>query len=255
MRFLFAHYNQLPPSSITQQNIIDYICFIIREHRVGREKCHQVAQSCSFFYQHVFPSAYVNPTAFFPRRVQKLPPIFSVDQIQQLLGVVTNQKHLMMISLMYGSGLRLNELRKLKILDIDGSSYQIKVTAGKGGKDRFTILPRNLLTPLREYYKNRKPLVYLFEGQTPGLPMSEYSIQHCIQVNLAKIGLKGRHFSAKALRHSFATHLLDTGTDIFMIKELLGHNHFATTMVYLHLQQSKRQSIISPFDTIMHTNE
>ena len=251
MRFIFSHYYDRLPSQISQQDIVSYICFIIKEHGVGREKCHQAAQACSFYFKHVYPSPFIIPAAFYPRKTHKLPQVFSVMQIQQLLSVITNHKHLMMVSLFYGTGMRMNELRHVKLSDIDSKSYQIKVVAGKGGKDRFTILPKHLLEPLRDYYKASRPAVYLFEGQRKGLAMHERSIQHFIQTYIVKIGLGGKDYSAHTLRHSFATHLLDTGTDIHTIKELLGHSNLATTMIYLHLQQTKRSGIVSPFDTIM----
>ena len=251
MRFLFSHYYDLLPSAISQQDIINYICFIIKEHGVGREKCHQVAQACSFYYKHVYPSAFIVPSAFYPRKTHKLPQVFSVAQIHQLLGVIGNQKHLMVVSLFYGSGVRMNELRNIKLTDIDSKSYQLKVVAGKGGKDRFTILPKDLLEPLRMYFKSYRPKTYLFEGHRAGAPMHERSIQHFLQLYITKIGLGGKDYSAHTLRHSFATHLVDAGTDIHTIKELLGHSNLDTTMIYLHLQQSKRSAIVSPFDAVM----
>jgi site-specific recombinase XerD len=251
MRFLFSHYHDVLPESISQQDIINYISFIIKEHGVGREKCHQVAQACSFFYKHVYPSPFIVPSAFYPRKLHKLPQVFSVPQIEQLLSVISNEKHKMIVSLFYGSGLRMNELRNIRLCDIDSSSYQLKVVKGKGGKDRFTILPKHLLEPLRQYYKSTRPQVYLFEGQRKGLPMHERSIQHFLQLYITKIGLGQKDYSAHTLRHSFATHLLDAGTDIHTIKELLGHSNLDTTMIYLHLQQSKRAAIVSPFDAVM----
>ena len=251
MRFLFAHYYELLPADITQQHIINYISFIIKAHGAGRQKCHQVAQSCSFYFKYVYPTPFIVPAAFYPRKTHKLPQVFSVAQLQQLLSVITNQKHLMMVSLFYGTGLRMNELRNIKLSDVDSKSYQIKVVAGKGGKDRFTILPKHLLESLRNYYKAVRPPVYLFEGQRKGHPMHERSIQHFMQTYITRIGLGGKDYSAHTLRHSFATHLLDSGTDLHTIKELPGHSNIATTMIYLHLQQSKRAAIVSPFDAVM----
>jgi integrase/recombinase XerD len=250
MRFLFAHYHDLLPDSIGQQDIINYICHIKKEHQVGREKCHQVAQSCSFYFKHVFPNPFVVPTAFYPRKTQKLPKVFTVEQIKQLLGVISNEKHRMMISLFYGTGLRMAEMCNLKIAAIDSKNFQVKVVNGKGGKDRFTILPKKLLEPLRNYYKNYRPLVYLFEGQTKGKPMHERSVQHFIEQNIKEMGLGGQDYSGHTLRHSFATHLLESGADLHTIKELLGHSSLATTMVYLHLQNSKRSGLSSPFDNL-----
>ena len=110
--------------------IVNYISFIIQEHGVGREKCHQVAQACSFYFKYVYPSAFIVPSAFYPRRSHKLPQVFSVALIQQLLALITNQKQLMMVSLFYGTGLLMNGLRNIKLTDIDSKSYQIKVVAG-----------------------------------------------------------------------------------------------------------------------------
>lgn len=255
MRFLFAHYNDVVPTSINTQDIVNYMAFVVKEHGVGREKCHQVAQACSFYYKYVFPSSFVVPSAFYPRKQHKLPQIFTVEQIQQLLAVITNNKHLMMVSLFYGTGLRMNELKHLKITDIDSARYQVKVVMGKGGKERFTLLPKHLLEPLRAYYKAHRPKVYLFEGQAPGKPMHERSIQHFLQTYITKIGLGGQDYSAHTLRHSFATHLLDNGTDIHAIKELLGHSNLSTTIIYLHLQSKKRAAICSPFDVMKDVSQ
>ena len=250
MRFLFAHYPDVVPECISQNDIINYINHLIKAYGVGREKCHQVAQSCSFFFKYVMPSPFIVPSQFYPRKEHKLPRVFSTNQIQQLLSAVTNIKHRMMLSLFYGAGLRMNELRHVRLSDIDSTSFQIKVVAGKGRKDRFTLLPKHLLEPLRDYYRQNKPRVFLFEGQRPGEPMHERSIQHFVQRYVKMIGLAGQDYSAHTLRHSFATHLLDAGTDIHTIKELLGHSNLKTTMIYLHLQQSKRAALVSPFDAV-----
>ena len=255
MRFLFAHYHDMPPAAITQQHIINYICFIVKAHGVGREKCHQVSQSCSFYYQHVFPSPFIIPTAFHPRKQHKLPQVFTVDQITALLGSIVNSKHRMMVSLFYGSGLRMNEMANLRLCDMDSPDFRIKVCTAKGGKERYTLLPQGLLEPLRAYYRQYRPKVYLFEGQLSGKPMHVRSIQHFIHAYIDKIGLGGKDYSAHTLRHSFATHLLDGGADIHTIKELLGHNNISTTMVYLHLQQAKRSAIVSPFDAMQKVKQ
>lgn len=191
MRFIFAHYPDLLPASITSQHIVSYINFIITAHGVGREKCHQVAQSCSFFFKHVLPSPFVIPSQFYPRKENKLPRVFSVAEVKQLLTVIPNLKHRVMTGLFYGTGLRINELVHVKIDDIDSKSFQIKVT-GKGRKDRYTLLPKQLLEDLRKYYLQHKPQTYLFEGQTAGKPMHPRSIQHFIQRYITLIGLGER---------------------------------------------------------------
>ena len=252
MRFLFGHYPDMPVAAITGRHIIDYINYIIKEHGVGREKCHQAAQACSFFFKHVHPTPLIIPSQFYPRKEHKLPRVFSPAQIKQLLSVISNLKHRMIISLFYGTGLRMNELRNVRLCDIDSKLFQVKVVSGKGRKDRFTLLPKHLLEDLRKYYLADKPLVYLFEGQVKGQPMHERSIQHFVHRYITMIGLGKQDFSAHTLRHSFATHLLDAGTDIHTIKEPLGHSNLGTTMIYLHLQQSKRACLVSPFDAVIN---
>lgn len=128
---------------------------------------------------------------------------------------------------------------------------QSKVVQGKRNKDRFTILRKFILDDLREYYRNHRPKEYLFEGYIPDRPMHERGIGHMMIRCMKVSGFPGRGFSAHTLRHSFATHLLDQGVDIHTIKELLGHTKLETTMIYLHLQQSKRAALVSPLDFIM----
>lgn len=250
MRLLFSYYNDIDPRRIKTQDIIDYIQYIKSVYKVGREKCHQVAQSCSFFYKHVIPSSFIVPSSFYPRKECKLPTLLSEEEVKKLISSVDHPKHKMMISLFYGTGLRMNELRLLEPHHIDSKLYQIKVMNGKGARERYTILPKALLEPLREYYKRYRPKKYLFEGQKVGYPMHERSIQHFIHEAIKRLGWDGRDISAHTLRHSFATHMLDHGTDIHSIKTLLGHSKLETTMVYLHLSKTKRLLLVSPFDRI-----
>jgi site-specific recombinase XerD len=123
---------------------------------------------------------------------------------------------------------------------------------GKGARDRYTLLSQRCLETLRAYYRDCKikPKTYLFEGQEPGNPMHERSIQHAMVMVYQRAGLQHKPKKVHCLRHSFATHLLDSGTDIHTIKELLGHSKIETTMVYLHLQSRKRNALVSPLDVI-----
>lgn len=250
MRFVFAYYNDISPGTIGQQAIINYLIFIKKEHGVGRDKCRMVAASCSFFFRHILPTPYVTPHEFYPRKEFRLPDILSVGQVEKLLSSVANLKHRAIIALLYGTGIRLGELRFLEMEAIDRRQLQLKVVAGKGRKDRFTILPVSILGLLGDYYRLHRPKRYLFEGQTPGMPMNDRSIQHAIRQAMLAAGLERHRFSAHSLRHSFATHLLDSGTDIHTIKELLGHSKIETTMVYLHLTRQKREKLVSPLDLL-----
>jgi integrase/recombinase XerD len=251
VRFLFSYFNDLDPLSIGQDEIVLYINYLRSGLNLGRAKCRIAAQSFSFFFKHVLRKPYALPSKLFPRKEHTLPEILSPDQAQHLFGAVNNIKHRCMIGLFYGAGLRLNELRLLKVKSIDSQGMQIKIVQGKGNKDRITILPKFLLEDLRRYYKQNRPKEFLFEGYIPDRPMHERAIGHAVTQCMKVAGFQGKGFSAHTLRHSFATHLLDQGCDIHTIKELLGHTKLETTMIYLHLQQSKRAALISPLDAIM----
>jgi len=250
MRYIFSFYNEKDPTQIDQDDIIRYLNFIKAQFGSGYDKCRMVAQSCSFFYKNILRVPYVVPSAFYPRREFKLPNILSGQQVKHLLGNTPNFKHKCLLSMFYGTGLRLDEMCHLKMNCIDAKNAQLKVENGKGNKDRFTILPKKLLEDLRIYYKKERPKVYLFEGRKSGFPMSNGAMQVAVRNAMTNAGFEKGRFSAHSLRHSFATHLLDAGADLHSIKVLLGHSKIETTMIYLHLQQSKRAQIVSPFDQL-----
>jgi site-specific recombinase XerD len=255
MRLLFGYYYDMDPADLDQKDLIRYLNFIKKEHGVGRDKCRLFAASCSFFYKFVLRSPVVFATELYPRKEFKLPEILSQEQVIMLLSRIVNPKHKLMIALFYGTGMRLNELCHLKMEQIDRKNSQIKILCGKGNKDRFTLLPKYLLPEMEAYYRQYRPKIYLFEGQTLGLPMSDRSIQHAVSLCMKMAGFEKFGFSSHSLRHSFATHLLDQGNDIHTIKELLGHSKIETTMIYLHLQQKKRATLCSPLDFLMNEND
>lgn len=208
------------------------------------------AQSISFFFRHVLKIAYVIPSVIYPRKSTTLPAVMSAEEIKTLIDSVTNIKHRSIIMLLYSSGMRLCEIAALKITDIDSKLMRIKIVQGKGAKDRFTILSQQVLMELRAYYLIYKPKEYLFNGYQPGKRYSMRSIQHLMQKALIKIGLDSKNYSVHTIRHSFATHLVDNGTDLHTVKELLGHSSLQTTMQYLHLTSTRIDKVISPYDRL-----
>ena len=146
--------------------------------------------------------------------------------------------------------MRLSEIASLKIADIDSKSMRIKVVQGKGAKDRFTILSQQVLLELRAYYIIYKPKEYLFNGYTSGKPLSARSIQHLVQKSLIELGLNGKGYTVHTIRHSFATHLVDNGTDLHTVKELLGHSTLQTTMRYMHFTTKRIQGVVNPYDVL-----
>lgn len=253
LRYLFSYYNDVHPDDIGQKNILDYIIYIKQTFNASKPKCRMAAQAFSFYYKNVLKKEYELPSKLYPKRDFKLPMVMSQQEVLQLFAGVTNLKHRAIIGLLYGSGLRLNELRQLHISDIqtkDVVSPRVHVRMGKGNRERYTLLPTSLLSDLRAYYLKFKPAEFLFNGHKTGQPMNERSIQHIDEQCLNRSGLCGKGYSVHTFRHSFATHALDNGNDIHTIKELLGHSNISTTTIYLHLQQSKRACLQSPMDVL-----
>jgi integrase/recombinase XerD len=152
---------------------------------------------------------------------------------------------------LYGSGMRISELSALKINHIESNNKRIKIVEGKGNKDRYTLLPMHLLDSLRQFYiEEGKPTTYLFTSKQTKKAMHVRSMQVVVNSAMAKAGFKNNNYTAHTLRHSFATHMLDNGNNIHVIKTLLGHSKLETTMIYLHLQKHTQLGIVSPFDVV-----
>jgi integrase/recombinase XerD len=183
------------------------------------------------------------------KKDKKLPVVLSKQECKELFKAPRNLKHRFILTMAYGAGLRMNELRLLKITDVDVQRMQVHIRQGKGRKDRYAPLSKLLAEKLPMYLEAAKPQTWLFEGNTPGQPMGERSIQYIINEALPKTGIS-KQVSMHTLRHSFATHLLEDGIDIHSIQHLLGHADLVTTMVYLHVAQVKVKPVHSPLDTL-----
>jgi site-specific recombinase XerD len=185
------------------------------------------------------------------KKKQTLPVVLSKDECKALFKAPRTLKHRFLLAFAYSAGLRMNELRLLKIADVDVNRKQIHVRQGKGKKDRYVVLSKIIAEKLPLYLNEVKPKVYLFEGLTPSEPMGQRSIQYVINEALPKTSIQ-KAVSMHTLRHSFATHLLEDGIDIYSIQKLLGHSHIQTTIIYLHIAQVKPQLAHSPLDSLYH---
>lgn len=255
LRYLFAYYAEVEPQNFTEDMVMQYLLYLTKTLGCSRVKCKMAAQSISFFFRHVLKQAYVIPTVIYPRKSTKLPAVMSASEIKTLIDGVKNMKHRTIIMLLYSTGMRLSEIARLKITDIDSKNMRIKVVQGKGAKDRYTILSELVLQELRDYYIIYKPKVYLFNGNRPTGPMSMRNIQHLVQKALAQIGLGSKNYTVHTIRHSFATHLVDNGTNLHTVKELLGHSNLQTTLRYLHLTSTRIQGIANPYDLLPGSKE
>ncbi|ADY51152.1 integrase family protein [Pseudopedobacter saltans DSM 12145] len=183
----------------------------------------------------------------YPKRsFSKLPKFFSKEEVRKLLDSTENLKHKAMLMTIYSCGLRLNELLNLRISDIRSSDKIIRINQSKGNKDRIVSLPDKLLTILRDYYQVYKPSHYLFEGEKRNR-YSERSVQLVLKKALAKAKIKTEG-TVHSLRHSYATHLIQSGIDVRIVQELLGHENIKTTMIYTHITDIDKKRTPSPLD-------
>ena len=257
VRYICTYYPDLSPREWTDRHIIDYMVYLKTVHQVSYSKSKMAAQSIAFFVRHVLKRPYVVPSKLYPKREFKLPNFLTKEEMQKLINSCRSPKQKAIVELFYSSGLRLEELRMLKLSDVDSKNNRLFVRCGKGRKDRYTLLSKRVIETLRNYYRKQKvkPGVYVFEGTKPGEPMWAGAIQYSVRLAYKYAGLSHKGHKTHALRHSFATHLLDAGVDIHTIKELLGHSDIKTTMVYLHLQTTKRNLIVNPLDELFNEND
>ena len=184
-----------------------------------------------------------------PKRAKVLPNVLSKEEVKKILDAHSNLKHKAMLSMIYSCGLRRGVLLNLKFSDIDSKRNIVLLKNAKGKKDRIAPLSPKILAMLRTYYKEYKPKNWLFEGQKQGEQYSEKSLQSVLKQALQKVGIT-KPVTLHWLRHSYATHLLESGTDLRYIQELRGHSSSKTTEIYTHVSTKNIQQIKSPFDDL-----
>ena len=246
---LFLEYvSILKKNKIDDSDIQNYLYYCKSERNYSYSSMKHVVASISYLYSKVLNKPKPKALDVKFRKPTTLPTILSVNEIAKLLKVINNLKHKTILVLIYSAGLRLGELLSLELGDIDSSTMKIHIRGAKGKKDRYVMLSENVLVLLREYYKKYKPQKYIFEGQG-GEKYSPKSVQSVFKRALKKAGIK-KKATVHTLRHSFATHLLDDGTDIRYIQELLGHKRLGTTQIYTHVSSYSINKIKSPADRL-----
>jgi len=233
-----------------EEEIRKYLYHIKTVRHYSSSNLSQAFSAIKFLYRETLKMPLELKTLKGPRHAHKLPVVLSGKEIKQIFAAVENTKHRLVLMTAYSAGLRLSEVTHLKVSDIDSSRMLIRVEQGKGKKDRYTLLSKLLLDRLRDYWRLYRPPLWLFPGSAPDKPIADTSIQKVFQRARHKAGIR-KPASVHTLRHSFATHLLEQGVDIFTIKELLGHSTIMTTLQYLHLQQNKRSTIVNPIDRLL----
>ncbi len=240
-----------PVASLTTDELKRYLQYCMEKEGLKENSVHSRINALKFYYEQVENQPQLFLDIPRPKKPFQLPRFFNQTEIAAIIKAVGNLKHRVMLMLAYSAGMRVSEVVSIKTRNIDSKRMCILIERAKGKKDRMVALSPVLLVMLREYWKQFKPKKegYLFEGQYEGKPYSSRSLQFVIDRAKKKAGIL-KPGSIHALRHSFATHLLDKGTDVTMIMKLLGHNDIKTTLRYLHVTNRDMLQVFSPLDDL-----
>lgn len=240
------YYHARPIDEITEKEILAYLRYLVQERAVSTSYQNQAINAIKFYYEQVLEG---NRRFYYverPFKERTLPTVLSEQEVQAILHRIDNLKHKCLLLVLYSAGLRVGELLKLELGDVDSDRMQIHVRQAKGKKDRITLLSSKTWQYLQACLGIYVPRQYLFEGE-PGKAYSLSSVRAIYQEAIRKAGIQKR-VTLHTLRHSFATHLLERGTDLRYIQTLLGHNSPKTTEIYTHISTKALSQVISPLD-------
>ncbi|ASV31499.1 tyrosine-type recombinase/integrase [Maribacter cobaltidurans] len=242
--FRFQHPKAI--NTITEKDIFKFNTDYIMAKRFSYTYQNQAINAIKLFYRNKSNSLLVPENLERPKKSRRLPDVLAIEEIKLILGLTSNLKHRTLLSLIYSCGLRIGEALKLKVRDIDRKRRFMHIRAAKGAKDRYVPIPVRMIVLLTEYIECYGPENYLFEGQNGGM-YTAVSARQVLKRSLQKAGIR-KSITLHTLRHSHATHLLENGTDLRFIQELLGHNSPKTTMIYTHVSTTSLDKIKNPFD-------
>jgi site-specific recombinase XerD len=246
---LFEKYTNKSLEKIQEEDIKEYILYLIKVKDVSHSNINQTINCLKLFCAFILERENIIFKIPRPKKEKKLPNILSIEEIIAIMKATKNEKHKTILYLIYSSGLRVSEVVNITLTDIDSDRMLIKVKQSKGRKDRYTLLSNKALIQLKKYYGLYKPKKWLFEGQEDDNQLTTRSVQRIFKCSCDHAGIH-KDVSVHSLRHSFATHLLESGTDIRYIQELLGHSSLKTTEIYTHVTNRSIRKIVSPLDNI-----
>lgn len=249
LKSFLVFYNKKPIQSITNEDVIIFNNEYIIKNKLSESYQNQIVNAIKLYFKIIRETKIDIEKIHRPKRAKTLPNVLSKEEVKAILEAPTNIKHKMMLSLIYSCGLRSGELLALEPKHIDSKRNIVLLKNSKGKKDRIAPLSPKILELLRSYYLMYKPVKYLFEGNIVGEPYSEKSLQQVMKQSIQKANIS-KPATLHWLRHSFATHLLESGTDLRYIQELLGHSSSKTTEIYTHVSTKNIQQIRSPFDDL-----
>jgi integrase/recombinase XerD len=253
VRNFIGHFGQ-SPKEIGKEEIRAYLYYLIKDRSASQCVVAQTYSALKFFYEITLErdwNGFRIPRVKTPR---KLPVVLAKEEVIAILSATENLKHRAILATIYSGGLRVSEAAHLKVCDIDSSRMMIRIGHGKRGKDRYTLLAKHTLELLREYWRRYRPVDWLFPGKPPTRPISTKAVQMVFRKTLHRAGIK-KPATVHTLRHTFATDLLEAGTDLCHIQHLLGHRRPETTAIYLHLSRKDIGRIVSPLDLLMESDK
>lgn len=245
----FSEHFNTSLEALGTEEIREYLLHLKRDKKYTTQTQDVVYSALKFLYQSVLNRPWEIAPVPRAKQAVKLPVVLSAEEITALLSAIKNIRHKALLSLIYSAGLRTSEAAHLKVSDIDSARMQIRIQHSKGAKDRYTILSETALQLLRDYWKMYRPRTWLFPGRFGDKPISYKGISLIYNKYKKQAGIM-KPATVHSLRHSFATHLLENGTDLHHIQLLLGHSSPTTTTVYLHVRRVDLQKIASPLDLI-----
>jgi integrase/recombinase XerD len=249
---LFARYFNKSPEALGPEEIRTYQIYLTNAKKLATSSLLIVISALRFLYNVSLKKGWNLDDAIpAPKKPQILPVVMSPEQVLHFLGCVASILHRAILTVCYAAGLRISEAIHLKPTDIDSQRMVIRVDQGKGRKDRYVMLSPRLLETLRSYWRAARPKDWLFEGDVPGQPITRSSVELACQKARRLSGIR-KPITPHLLRHAFAVHLLESGTDLRTIQLLLGHRSLATTAKYLRIATSKVCSTSSPLDLLPH---
>lgn len=246
----FAQHFGKSPELLGPEEIRAYQLYLIKEGRISASSLNIAVCALRFLYQITLGKEWAFKHIPFPRVERRLPVVLSLEEVAQFLEAVTNLKYRAILMTAYSAGLRLSEVCSLRVTDIDSKRMVIHIRQGKGRKDRYVMLSPRLLTILRSYWKELRPTNWLFAGNHPDCHINARSVSRVCRQAGYDSGLLKR-VTVRTLRHSFATHLLESGTDVRTIQILLGHRSLQTTARYTHVSNKIINSTSSPLDLLV----
>jgi site-specific recombinase XerD len=245
----FAKHFGKSPRRLGAAEVRAYLLFLIQEKHASWSYYGQALCALRFVYRTTLAKKWVLDGVVSPKKQKKLPVVLSPAEVTQFFAAITGLKHRALLMTAYAAGLRVSEVVALRVDDIDSRRMVIRIRQAKGQKDRYVMLSPRLLTILREYWKADRPTPFLFPGNVPDRPITARTVEKACRDAREAAGL-GKHVTVHTLRHSFATHLLEAGTDLRTIQVLLGHRSLRTTAVYTHVSAATLETTQSPLDRL-----